>query len=85
MLEFCYFANILLLLEVWVFPNSPTFHKVTHASAQCTQYCPYVFRLTQPVLDSLHGLSSRHNSTASACADTHQRKHLPCVCCLHAC
>lgn len=31
MLEFCYFANILLLLEVWVFPNSPTFHKVTYA------------------------------------------------------
>lgn len=28
MLEFCYFANILLLLEVWVFPSSPTFHKV---------------------------------------------------------
>ena len=28
MLEFCYFANILLLLEVWVFPQSPTFHKV---------------------------------------------------------
>ena len=30
MLEFCYFANILLLLEVWVFPRSPTFHKVSH-------------------------------------------------------
>ena len=32
MLEFCYFANILLLLEVWVFPRNPTFHKVTSCS-----------------------------------------------------
>lgn len=28
MLEFCYFANVLLLVEVWLFPNNPTIHKV---------------------------------------------------------
>lgn len=37
MLEFCYFANILLLLEVWVFPSSPTFHKVMLMHMQAMQ------------------------------------------------
>lgn len=42
MLEFCYFANILLLLEVWVFPQSPTFHKVSNPHCNVildSKYC----------------------------------------------
>ncbi|KAK9814724.1 hypothetical protein WJX72_010536 [[Myrmecia] bisecta] len=31
MLEFCYFANLLQVLEVWVFPGNALLHKITFA------------------------------------------------------
>ena len=39
-------AGILFLLEVWVFPNSPTFHKVIHASG--SQLCDSVVAQMSP-------------------------------------
>lgn len=82
MLEFCYFANILLLLEVWVFPNSPTFHKVNdilkltvlQLSIQLS-----VFKLAHEWHNICMYAALHHQALLLlACADKHNRLQLSC-------
>lgn len=68
MLEFCYFANILLLLEVWVFPNSPTFHKVIHTLKLTTLHWATCFQIDA----TYHGKESA--CMLNLCALHHQKQ-----------
>ncbi|DBA97222.1 TPA: hypothetical protein ACH3X1_014972 [Trebouxia sp. C0004] len=69
MLEFCYFANILLLLEVWVFPQSPTFHKIVFAQVAGPLTWSIVALRNSLVLHSLDKITSlfMHISPALVC------------------
>ena len=78
MFDFCYVANVLLLVHIWVFPHSAFLHKVSCCSAhsssdvlnvsrQCFSFCQIfpVMSIGSVIIVRLHMLEGLQSCASS--------------------